>query len=92
MEHLSYLSPPPTSRLGKGAKFRVRISRENAIAAIAVAGIAAYLGLRHGAGVTPARADIALWLVLAVGGIPILGAGAARLGAGVCGVRLSRPA
>jgi cation transport ATPase len=50
----------------------VRTSRENAIAAIAVAGIAAYLGLRYGAGVTPARADIALWLVLAVGGIPIL--------------------
>lgn len=49
------------------------MSRENAIAAIAVAGIAAYLGLRYGAGVTPARADIALWLVLAVGGIPILG-------------------
>src|SRR6185437_11867449 len=73
MEHLSYLSPPPTIRLGKGAKFRVRMSRENAIAAIAVAGIAAYLGLRYGAGVTPARADIALWMVLAVGGIPILG-------------------
>ena len=49
------------------------MSRENAIAAIAVAGIAAYLGLRYGAGVTPARADIALWMVLAVGGIPILG-------------------
>ncbi|HET9783594.1 MAG TPA: heavy metal translocating P-type ATPase [Terriglobales bacterium] len=50
----------------------VRISWENAITTVAVAGIAAYLGLRYGAGVAPARADIALWVVLAVGGIPIL--------------------
>jgi heavy metal translocating P-type ATPase len=50
----------------------VRISRENAITTVAVAGIAAYLGLRYGVGVEPARADVALWVVLAVGGIPIL--------------------
>ncbi|MGN6592955.1 MAG: heavy metal translocating P-type ATPase [Terriglobales bacterium] len=50
----------------------MRISRENAITAVAVTGIAVYLGLRYGAGVAAARADIALWVVLATGGIPIL--------------------
>ena len=49
-----------------------KVSRENAIAAIAAAGIALFLILRYLAHVAPVVSLIPLWIVLAVGGIPML--------------------
>ncbi|HVC20744.1 MAG TPA: heavy metal translocating P-type ATPase [Vicinamibacterales bacterium] len=55
------------------------VTRESVIAALALAGIAVHLGLRFVAGMTPARFNLPLYLVLAVGGSVLVAELAVRL-------------
>lgn len=49
-----------------------RLSRENAIAGITAAGIAVSLALRYGTSFLPWASLLPLWIVLVVGGVPVL--------------------